>query len=225
MSTTSGWTANMHFLLSHQKHFASTHKVRDSLTPPTQMRSNMPPSRNVPKLASFRGTTVACCLKTCPTASPTSPATSNSPTRESRQPKPQWLTKVRSYVCSWMLLTTAVHFWSFYIKKEKKTFVCLPNKMLLLLNLHYFILQSSSSPVQHGVSYYKAAVAYCWPWWHFPCCWKFTGCEWGAKLLHTLTLRFIIIWWQLPAFPRVVCMHKVQRVELNVCTIYAVFGM
>lgn len=53
----------------------------------------------------------------------------------------------------------------------------------------FFLLQSSSSPAQRGVSYYKAAVAYCWPWWHFPCCWKFTGCERGAKLLHTLTLH------------------------------------
>lgn len=44
----------------------------------------------------------------------------------------------------------------------------------------FFLLQSSSSPAQRGVSYYKAAVAYCWPWWHFPCCWKFTGCERGA---------------------------------------------
>lgn len=53
----------------------------------------------------------------------------------------------------------------------------------------FFLLQSSSSPAQHGVSYYKAAVAYCWPWWHFLCCCKFTGCEQGTRLLHTLTLH------------------------------------
>lgn len=53
----------------------------------------------------------------------------------------------------------------------------------------FLLLQSSSSPVRRGVSCYKAAVAYCWPWWHFPCCWKFTGCEQGAKLLDTLTLH------------------------------------
>lgn len=52
-----------------------------------------------------------------------------------------------------------------------------------------FLLQSSFSPAQRGVSYYKAAVAYCWPWWHFPCCWKFTSCEQGTKLLHTLTMH------------------------------------
>lgn len=54
-------------------------------------------------------------------------------------------------------------------------------------------LQGSSSRAQGGVSYYKAAVAYCWPWWHFPCYWKFTGCEQGAKLLHTLTVSPVVM--------------------------------
>lgn len=80
--------------------------------------------------------------------------------------------------------------------------------------------KNSSSPAQLGVSYYKAAVAYCWPWWHFPCCWKFTGCEQGAKLLHKLTLQPIIIRWRLLDSTNVVCTHKLHRVELNWVVVY-----
>lgn len=107
MSTTSGWIANMRSPLSHQNHFASIQMVKDSLTPPTQTRSSMRPSRNVPKSASFQATSVACCLKTCPTASPTSLATSNMPTQPRHQ-KPQWLRKV-SCLCSSSLVITPVH--------------------------------------------------------------------------------------------------------------------
>lgn len=80
-----------------------------------------------------------------------------------------------------------------------------------------FLIQRSSSPARPGVSCYKAAVAHCWPWWLFPCCWKFTSCEEGAKLMHMLTS---ITWWLTLDSPEVLCMHKVQWVELNVRTVY-----
>lgn len=79
-----------------------------------------------------------------------------------------------------------------------KTSVVEKSKQLLLVVIDYptkrkpalfFWLQSSSSPAQRGVSYYKAAVACYSPWWHFSCCWKVTGCKKWATLLHTLTLH------------------------------------
>lgn len=88
--------------------------------------------------------------------------------------------------------TTAVHILLFCTHKQT-TFEWLPNKTLL--RRYFFLLQSSSSPAQPGVSCYKAAVACCWPWWHFPCYWRFTGCEQGAKLLHTNTApRHLGMW-------------------------------
>lgn len=132
MSTISGWIANMRFPLSHQSHFANIQMAKDSLTPPTQTRSSTPPSGSVPKSASFPATSVACCLKTCPMASPTSLATSNMPTQPQHQ-KPQWLRKV-SYLCSLSLVITAVHILLFY---KEKTFEWLPTKMLVLLKRHY----------------------------------------------------------------------------------------
>lgn len=95
MSTTSGWTANMRSRLSHQNHFASIRTARDSLTPPTQTRSSTHLSGIVPRSACSQATSVACSTKTCPTASPTSPATLSSPTLQWHQ-KPQWWRNVSS---------------------------------------------------------------------------------------------------------------------------------
>lgn len=95
MSTTSGWTANMRSRLSHQNHFASIQTARDSLTPPTQTRSSTHLSGIVPKSVCSQATSVACSTKTCPTASPTSPATLSLPTLQWHQ-KPQWWRNVSS---------------------------------------------------------------------------------------------------------------------------------
>lgn len=97
MSTTSGWTANMRSRLSHQSHFASIRTARDSLTPPTQRRRSTHLSRIVPRSACSQATSAACSTKTCPTASPTSPATLSSPTPQ-RHPKPQWWRNVSSLI-------------------------------------------------------------------------------------------------------------------------------
>lgn len=174
MRTTSGWTANMQFHLS-QKSFASTRRVNDSSTPLTQRRSSTPPSGTVPKPASSQATSVACCLRTCPPASPTSPATSNWLTLRPRQPKPQWSRRVRCFSSRSFTTHTHVHFLLFY-KCEWNNWAR-QSKCASLWTCIIFWLQSSSSPALHGVSCYKAAVAYCWPSWHFLCCWKFTGCE------------------------------------------------
>lgn len=135
MRTISGWTASMRFLLSRQSHFANTQTANDSLTPPIQTRSSTPPSRTVPKSASFPATSAACCLKTCPVASPTSPATSNMPIQPQHQ-KPWWLWKV-SCLSLLSLLIAAVHILLFY---KQKIIERLPTKMIILLKLHYFFL-------------------------------------------------------------------------------------
>lgn len=91
--TTSGWTASTHFQLSHRNPSANTRRARGSSTPPTRTRSSTPPTRTAPKPVSFQATSAACCSRTCPKASPTSPATSGWAT-QLQPPKPQWWRKV-----------------------------------------------------------------------------------------------------------------------------------
>ncbi len=215
MSTTSGWIANMRFPLSHQNHFASIPRAKDSLTPPTQRRSSTPPSRNAPKSASSQATSVACCLKTCPTASPTSPATSNLPT-QARRPKPQWLRKV-SCLCS--LCTTAAHILLFYTRKRKHLSDCQTKRSpfwtciifliaeLLLPCSAWSVLLQSCSGLLLTLMTLPMLLEIHWLW---------TRHQTAAYV----NAAPIIIRWLLRDSPEVVCMHKVQWVELNVRTVY-----
>lgn len=139
MSTTSAWIANMHSLQSRRNHFANTQMANDSSTPRTQMSSSTPPLRIVPRCASSLATSAGCCSKICPTGSPTSPATSNMPTRAQRQ-RPQWWRKV-SWPCQSLCQLSTSMCTSFY---SSSCCISLIAELLLPCSAWSVLLQSCS---------------------------------------------------------------------------------